>query len=143
MKTWKIVTLSAIILLLLVVRIFRQHMDDFLKEREWYISKLNFDFSAEVDTVRKSSHVVFHVTNGNFDGYREYRLNQHLKHNGRITLFLYLPDQQMNLMSDSARLYQTGDSLYFNTSKNKVFVYRNKNLIFENELTKSLRGRPF
>lgn len=143
MKTWKIITLSAVVLLFLVVNIFRQHVDDFRAERKEYIRKLDFDFSAKVDTVNPPGHIFFHFTHGTFDHDTEFRLNRQLKHNGRITLFLYFPNNQMEFISDSSKLYQPGDSLHFNTDRNKVYLYRGENLILENGLLKSIRGRPF
>lgn len=143
MKTWKIITLSVIILLLLIVNMFRQHVDDFRNERREYIQKLDFDFSAKVDAINLPGHIFFHVTNGAFDRDAEYRLNRVLKYNGRLALFLYFLGNQVEFISDSAKFYHTGDSLYFNTDKNKVYLYRDKDLILENGLLKSLRGRPF
>src|SRR5690606_18974891 len=133
-----IITLSVIVLFILIVRMFTQYVDDFRYERREYINKLGFDFSAKVDTINPPGHILFHVTHGSFDRDKEYQLNRVLKYHGRLTLFLYFPGNQMELMSDSAKFYHTGDSLYFNTDKNKVYLYSGKNLILENGLLKSL-----
>lgn len=138
-----ILILSCGVLIFLTIRLFYDHVDGVKSERQWYIEQLDFEFSGVIDTVNRPGHILFHVTNGNIDREKEDIVNEKLKRNGFLDLFLYKSNDQIELMIDGAHKYMNGDSIYLNSSKNLVKIYRNKKLLSEYELLRSIRGRPF
>lgn len=140
MKKWILIG-SALILVLLAIRAYKNHVDGVQAERRSYIRELNFDFSGVVDTVTDHGHLLFHVT-GSMDRGREKTLNAELHFNGMLDLFLY-KDNQLELMLNGAHLCRRGDSVYVNSDQNIVKVFRKKKLVVRGELINSIRGRPF
>ena len=132
-----------VILVLLITRSVTNHVDNVREERQWYIHELAFEFSAAVDSVVPPGKVLFHVTAGNLDRSKEKRIGENLRHNGMLDLFLYWPHDQTELMIKGAEQLHPGDSIYLNSVKNIVRIYRNKELLIESDLLNSLRGRPF
>ena len=129
------------VILLLVYRLFTKHVDGVKAEKAWFLSELNYEFSAEIDTLVDPSHILFHVTQGQLDTKREQKLGENLRYWGELILFRY-PGDKVEMLIGGAR-YQRGDSLYLNTDQNIVRIYRGKGLIKEFPLTGLLRGRPF
>lgn len=142
MKKGIIITVSITVLLLLVINMFRQHANGVRSEREWYIKELGFQFSARVDTTRES-HIRLHQINGNFDFGKEQRVQEKLRYNGLLALFLYKNGHQIELMIDSASNYRNGDSVFVDCKNNLVRIYRHNQLLSENALLRSIKGRPF
>jgi hypothetical protein len=137
-----IITVSITILFLLVINMFRQHVNGVKSERAWYIKELGFQFSASVDTIR-TGHIRLHQIIGRFDFDKEKRVKEKLKYNGRLDLFLYRNHDKLELMIDSAFNYRTGDSVFVDCYAGLVRVYRDKQLLSENSLLRSIKGRPF
>jgi hypothetical protein len=142
MKKGTVIALSGVILLLLTINMFRQHVKGVKSEREWYIKELGFKFSAVVDTVRES-HIRMHRMSGRFDFDKERRVKEKLKYNGRLDLFLYRNERRIELMIDSAYNYKRGDSVFIDCEAGLVSLYRNKQRLAENSLLRSIKGRPF
>ena len=142
MKKGIVVALSGVLLLLLTINIFRQHVNGVKAERAWYIKELGFQFSATVDTVRQG-HIRLKQIVGRFDFDKERRVKEQLKYNGRLDLFLYRKGRKIELMIDSALSYKRGDSVYVDCTIGMARVYRNQQLLSENALIRSIKGRPF
>jgi hypothetical protein len=121
---------------------FRQHVNGVKSERAWYIKELGFQFSATVDSIR-TGHIRIHKINGRFDSDKERRVKEKLEFNGRLDLFLYRTHDKLELMIDSAYNYRTGDSVFVDCNNSVVRVYRDKQLLSENSLLRSIKGRPF
>jgi hypothetical protein len=140
MKKWIIIG-SLLVVVLLSIRAYKNHVDGVQAERRSYIRELNFDFSGVVDTVNRPGHILFHATEP-MDRGREKSLNAELHFNGILDLFLY-KDNQLELMIDGAGQCQRGDSVYVNSEENVVKVFRGKKLVVRRDLINSIRGRPF
>ncbi len=141
LKKWILGVAITAMVLLLIYRLFTQHVDGVKTEKAWFLSELNYEFSGEVDTVNRANHILFHITHGHLDTNRENELREQLKYWGQLVLFLY-KDDKIEMLNGSAK-YQPGDSLYLNSDLNVVRIFRKGQLIKESELVGSLRGRPF
>ncbi len=142
MKRGIIIGLSIVILCLLGINMFRQHVNGVKAERAWYIKELGFQFSATIDTVRQS-HIRLKEMVGRFDFDKERRVKERLKYNGRLDLFLYRNGKRIELMIDSSFNYRSGDSVFIDCNVGSARIYRNRQLLSENALIKSIKGRPF
>lgn len=143
MKKTLVWIVSITLLILLTIRLFKKHIDDVESERHWYIEQLDFEISGEIDTIRSPKNILFHVTNGNLDIQKEENLRSKLNHSRALLLLRHHPNGYVDLRVENAQMYKAGDSIYLNTNKNIVRIYRDNRLIFEKRLLKSLRGRPF
>lgn len=121
---------------------FRQHVNGVKNERAWYIKELGFKFSSIIDTVR-SGHIRLKEISGRFDFSKESRMNEKLRFNGRLDLFLYRNQRKIELMIDSASTYRMGDSVFVDCENDRVSIFRHKRLLSENSLLRSIKGRPF
>jgi hypothetical protein len=80
---------------------------------------------------------------GRFDFDKERRVKERLKYNGRLDLFLYRHGKRIELMIDSSFNYRKGDSVFVDCNISTVRIYRNRQLLSENALIRSIKGRPF
>lgn len=138
--TW----ISAIgILLFIAISTFREHVNAVKNEKANYIKQLDFEFSGLLDSAERPGQVLFQITSGKFNWDKEKEIGSKLKHNGVIELFLYRPDEKLDIMIIDPHDFRQGDSLYLNSNRNIVAIYRHGKLLSEHSLVKSLRGRPF
>ncbi|HPM31452.1 MAG TPA: hypothetical protein PLJ60_14040 [Chryseolinea sp.] len=142
LKKWIIGVASFSILSFLILRLVLNHVNGVKEERQWYIDQLHFEFSATIDSVR-SRHILFHLNRTDIDWNTEQKLNEVLQFNGRLDLFLYRPNYKIELMIPDANRYMKGDSLYFNSDKNVIALYRDHHILAEYSVVSSLKGRPF
>lgn len=96
-----------------------------------------------VDSVNRPGHILFRVIQGHLDRQQEHYLNSRLKRNGVLDLFLYKPNERLELMIPHAHRFHSGDSIYVNSSQNMVQIYRGDSLLLQHQLVPLLRGRPF
>jgi len=142
-KRWTLTLSIAAILIILTYRLFNKHVAGVAAEKQWYIEQLNFKFSGVIDSVNRPGHILFSVTHGSLDRQQERRLNNRLTSNGVLDLFLYKPNERLELMLPHAHRFHGGDSIYINSSQNLVQVYRGDSLLLHHQLVPLLRGRPF
>ena len=143
MKKALIWTAIVAFLLLLIWNMGSDHVNGVKSEKEWYLSQLKFDFSAVLDSAEEKGQALFHVTHGHIELDKEARLKDQLRFNGLLDLFLYRQDGKIDLMvSDEVQL-EKGDSIYINTDIKIARFFRGGEMIYEQSLLKSLRGRPF
>lgn len=142
-KRWTLALSIAAILIILTYRLFNKHVAGVAAEKQWYIEQLNFKFSGVIDSVNRPGHILFRVTHGSLDRQQERRLNNRLTSNGVLDLFLYKPNERLELMLPHAHRFHGGDSIYINSSQNMVQVYRGDSLLLQHQLVPLLRGRPF
>jgi hypothetical protein len=142
MKKKLLIVAGLVILALLIFQFFTEHVDGVHHEREWYVAQLGYQFSAKVDTVNASG-IVITLTDADIFREKEEVLNQKLKFNGVLDLFLYQPDGKLSLLMEGSARFHQGDSIYISCPENIVKVYRGDKLMVERPLVKSLRGRPF
>lgn len=142
-KKWTLAVLIGALFIFLSHRLFNKHVVGVASEKQWYIEQLNFKFSGVIDSVNRHGHILFSVTHGSLDRQQESRLNSQLKRNGMLNLFLYKPDEMVELMIPNAHRFIAGDSIYVNSSLNMVKVYRGDSLLLQHPLVPLLSGRPF
>ena len=146
MKRRTIIFLSIAVLLALVVRFFFLHAEGVKKERRWYVEQLNFEFSAKVDSLlhfRKDRGLLFlQITDGEVSKSRERKLNTQLKYNGNLRFMLFVRNKTAIHTTDAGK-YVAGDSIRIITRENRIKIYRDKILVSEAEIAKSVSGRPF
>jgi len=143
MKKRIVIILLIAALVLLTIRGFRAHVNGVRNEREWYVKELGFEFSGKVDTVIWPSNLLIGNIKGEIDFGKEERLREDLQYNGMLDLFLYHPNEIVELNIDSAWTYRKGDSVYINCRENVVRTYRGDKLLGQKQLIRSIRGRPF
>lgn len=140
----KVIWISAIVTLtLLIIISFRQHVRGMKDEKDWYIKQLDFEFSALLDSAERPGQVLFDVANGKLNREKEKQIASKLKYSGVLELLLYRPDGKLDLLITNPHDFRQGDSLYLNSNRNLVSIYRKGKLLSEHSLVKSLRGRPF
>ncbi len=140
MKKWTPWLLAIVLLALLVTRLFYRHIGGVEEERRWYISQLHYDFSARVDSVIGPGRVLINVTHGDVDLKREWKLKEELRFNGMLHLVISRGNDLDVLAPVECR---PDDSLYINSDKNLLCLYRDQELLLTRPLSTSLRGRPF
>ena len=131
------------VLVLLVWNMGSDHVKGVKSEKEWYLSQLKFDFSGSLDSAEKRGQALFHITKGRIDINRESQLKEELRFNGLLDLFLYRQDGKLDLMISDQVPLKKGDSVYINTDLKTARFFRAGEMIYEQSLLKSLRGRPF
>lgn len=134
---------SVFLLLLLTANIFWKHVKGVKSEKQWYLSQLDFDFSAKLDSAEKGGQALLTVTHGHIDRKREAMLKAKLQYSGWVDLFLYRADGKLDLMIPGKLHLVQGDSVYVNTDSGLVRFFRNGKQIAAHPLYNSLRGRPF
>jgi hypothetical protein len=132
--------IAIVILALLVVRLIYRHVNGIRNETNWYVSELHYKFSAKVDSVIRPGRALIYITNGEVDTQRERRLQRDLKYNGMLWLLIPSGDRYDFLIPGKCL---KSDSLYINSSKDQLKVFRNKELIISRPLSVSLRRKPF
>ena len=143
MKKVLIWTAIIAVLLLLVWNLVSDHVTGVKSEKDWYLSQLKFDCSGTLDSAEKSGQALIHVKHGWIDVGKEARLKEDLRFNGLLDLFLYRQDSKIDLMISKDILLKKGDSVYINTDLKIARFFRDGEMIYEQSLLKSLRGRPF
>ncbi len=147
MKKRTIAILVIGLLLVLVVRAVYIRFGRGNYERTEYPKRLNFHFSAAVDSLKAFSHtnglVYFHPTKGDVNLSKEDRVNKKLKFNGSVRFILPMANGTLAFHSRDLEKYQTRDSLVLNTDIDKIFIYRQGKLTAESAVSQALSGRFF
>ena len=150
MKKSTIITISIIILVLMVFKTLYTYIDGVGDEKLSYVHKLNFKFSAKVDSIEvtlKRKHIgniFFHYVTGTFDESVEDRLKDELEYSGDLQfIFSNATHHAMNFNTKTVDKYQIGDSVVVDTDNNKITLYRGPEVISEDKVTEALAWRPF
>lgn len=140
MKKWLPWIIGAFILGLLVLRLIYVQVTSTHDEELWYMSELDFDFSARVDSLPERGRAYLTITGGSFDPTRERTLGKKLKVHGKLRIMQRRKPYWDMWVPTSAAV---GDSLYINSDKDTLHVYRGDSLIIARPLSYFLRQRPF
>jgi len=129
-----------------MVRFYFLHMEGARNERLWYVKKLHYEFSTEIDSLlvlpKDRGWIYFHITDGEVNKAVERNLNRRLKYNGNLR-FVVDRGTTLAILTSDAGKYALGDSLRITADRDLIEVYRNKILVSHSEITKSLMGSPF
>ena len=147
MKSWLIFAAGMIIVFALVVRLIIRKSSRVKDEREWYVQNLNFKFSAELDTVELINkngvgYLIFQLTSGRMDPSTEDSLKRHLKDHERLRFLPRRRDGKISLISGAVKKYQKGDSLFVNSAKDQIVIFRDTLKLWERSISGALRGEP-
>lgn len=144
MRKWLIITLSAVAFFLLSGRLIIRGFQKNDAEKKWYLEQLEFEFSAQVDTVllhtKYHGLVLFHVTEGDVNREMEDRLNEQLVHHAGLRLLTFKSNDQVEFFSKMAYQYRRGDSLRVNTGKDQLLIFRKNKKIYERGVMELLVG---
>jgi hypothetical protein len=144
-RTLIIIGAVAVVILLIVRMIMLQisRQDD--RSRE-YVSKLDYDFSARVDSVALFNpnapvgFICFRVTTDSLV-YREKRIARKMDPKSRGGRFLQpIRDNRFQMFSKDVKLYKVGDSLYVNSSEDKMRLFHERQLVREFTISKEIRN---
>jgi hypothetical protein len=132
--------IAIVILALLVARLIYRRVNGSRNETNWYISELHYDFSARVDSVIRPGRALISITDGEVDTRRERKLQRELKYNGMLRLLVPRGDKYDFIVPGKS---MKNDSLYINSDKDQMLVFRNKELLVTRPLSACLRRKPF
>jgi hypothetical protein len=132
--------IAIIILIFLVARIFYRRVNRLGNEANWYISQLHYDFSAKVDSIVRPGRALISISNGNFETQREKKLQRELKYHGVLRILIPVGERFDIRVPGSC---VKNDSLYINSTEDRLMLFRNKKLIVSRPLSTFLRRKPF
>jgi len=117
-------------------------------EKKWYVDKLEYDFSASVDTgFMLKQHYGFgrvYCTPSSikeFNYYKEDSLGDHLSKHDRLRFIWKNEQGQVNFMVTSGAFASIADSVKVNSRHDKIVFYKNGKEIGESKISSSLERR--
>jgi hypothetical protein len=140
MKKWTPWLIGITILILLVIRLSYTYVNELEKEKAWYISELHYHCSLRVDSIVRRGRALVTLTSGVLDPQREWQLKDKLHAHGILHLII-VNRQRYDLRVPGHTLAK--DSIYINSDRNLLSLYRDGKLLSNVSLTESLRQRPF
>ncbi len=150
MKKWFIIGLSVLALLFLIVRPVKNYIVNIEDEKQWYAGQLQFEFSGAIDSVtilkKEIGLILFHVTSGSSVqqlALREQNLNDQLEHSKYLQFLVFRPFDKIEIISRNPTICLPGDSIYVNTNKDEISVYRNGEQISTDKVKFALRTKPW
>jgi c-di-AMP phosphodiesterase-like protein len=146
MKRNLIIIGSVVVVILLIIRMIVLQINRQDDRRKEYVSKLNYDFSARVDSVALFNpnapvgFICFEVTTDSI-AYRERRIARSMFGNSRRARFLDpVKENRFQMFSKDAKLYKVGDSLYVNSTEDKMRLFHDQQLVREFTISKEIRN---
>lgn len=129
---------------LLIVRLVAVHQTRLEAEERWFVQSLGYEFSVEVDSVRKyenkGGRVWARITEGNPKMYREDSLKNHFKnHEMLYFIFRHSGDSVSFVLPDASQLH-TGDSIRISSSKDSVTVFHENKIVSQIPFSKTVVG---
>jgi len=108
------------------------------------MSKLDLEFSGVIDSVttedKNHGLLLFHVTTGSVDALIEQKLNEQLDIDKKFLFLVEKANHKFEVATHKPTMCLRGDSVYINTSKNLISIYRNGKKISEEDAMSALRG---
>lgn len=147
MKRILLITLAVGILLLLGFRFFYTGFSSGKEERFWYAQKLDYAFSARIDTVIMlkgnvgPGKLVCSLKTGTVDVSIEDSLNRHLKVHRSLRLLEPAKDNRFALTVPGADRFQNGDSVVVSSASNVISFFRKGNQVWTDQLSATLEAR--
>jgi hypothetical protein len=140
MKRQVIVIIAVVLIILLAtVRLVFKTKNKIEFEKLSYIRSLNYDFSAQVDSIipigkNGKGFLVCRLTEGNVNPIVEDHLNQQLTHYKWMRFLFFKQDGQPQIFLEHISIYRAGDSVRVNSSNDKLAIYRKGSTIFESAI---------
>ena len=144
MKQWIGVGVAAILLLAVAGRNVYEVFAGIDREIQSYVSNLNYDFKARVDSVvslkKGGGYLICKITSGRCSRSREDSLNEHLTNFKRIRFLHFRSDDQFLIMVGGKK-FRAGDSIVVNSQEDKFQVYRSGENILNAKISQSTRHK--
>jgi hypothetical protein len=143
MKRTLIIIGSVVLLILLVVRMVFVESGRQDEAREEFVSRLNYNFSSVVDSVglfneRAPVGFIYLKTPLDTIENRERKISRGLKKKYTFR-FLVPKNNRFEIFSKDARKFKIGDSLFINTSEDKMRLQRGDSIVAEFKISEMVR----
>ena len=145
MKRTLIIGASIAVVILLIIRMVFVISGRQDKKREQFVSKLNYNFSARVDSValfnpRAPVGMIYITPFSDTLVNKEKRIARSMGPEFRGARFFDVyRKSRFSMFSKDAKLYTVGDSLYVNTSDNKMILFHESKLVREFTISEEIR----
>jgi hypothetical protein len=143
LKTTWIIIGAAVVIILLIVRMITLLIakDDALNKE--FVSKLNYRFSAKVDSIalfNPNAPVGYIYIRSTTDSVvnKEKKISRLTREGRRMRFLDPARKNRFRMFSKDARLYKTGDSLYINTSEDRMQLFHDRALVREFTISKEV-----
>ena len=129
--------------LLLIIRLFFRQDSRMTNERDWFVSALRYEFSAQVDSVRMfnehTGRLWCRLTAGNPQIDREDSLKHSFKEHDMLSA------DSIIFLIPNGNLVAKGDSVRVSSQKNAIQFFRDGKQVATDQLSNTLTGygRPF
>lgn len=149
-KTILILAGVALLMILLIFRLFYKQNNGLSDEREWFVKALRYEFSAKVDSVSMfnphAGRLRCLLSYGDPKIHREDSLKKLFKeHDMLYLIFKRSADTITFVLPNRIKMVLKGDSVHISSSENKIQFFRDNQLVLSDSLTETLTGfsRPF
>jgi hypothetical protein len=129
MKQGVVIVVGAIVLVIAVAKDIYDVFDGIDKEMLRYVSNLNYDFTAKVDSVvvlkKGGGYLLCELTSGQCSRLTEDSLNHHLINFKRIRFLHFRSDDKFLIILGGANKFRPTDSVVVNSKEDQFLIYRN------------------
>jgi hypothetical protein len=126
---------------------FNNRLKEFEHERQWYAQRLNYNFSAAVDTIVflegdvGLGRLLCTLTKGAIDNTVENDLNKKLKHFRKLRFNEDYHHGIVKFIMPGAERYLKNDSVVVNSMINDIRIFRKGKQIYADKLSNLLESR--
>ncbi len=148
-KTLLIIGGIGLLCLLLIIRLFFRQDSRMIEEREWFVSALRYEFSAQVDSVRmfneNTGRLWCRLTAGDPKVDREDSLKRSFKEHDMLYLIFHTSANSIIFIVPNGNLVAKGDSVRVSSKRNTIQFFRDGKQVATDKLSNALTGygRPF
>ena len=148
-KTLLIIGGIALLCLLLVVRLFFKQNSGMKEERDWFVSALRYEFSAQVDSVRMfnkhTGRLWCRLISGDPQVHREDSLKRLFQEHDMLYLIFQRSADSIIFLVPNGNLVAKGDSVRVSSQNNTIEFFRDGKRVATDQLSTTLTGygRPF
>jgi len=148
-KTLLIFAGVALIVILLVVRLFTRQSNALDEERAWFVESLEYEFSARVDSIRmlnaNTGRLWCLLETGDPKVGREDSLKRHFREHDILYLIIRRTSDTVTFLVPYAHKILPGDRVRVSSKADSIRFFREGELVASDALTSTLTGfaRPF
>jgi hypothetical protein len=148
-KTLLILGGIALVLFLLIIRLFSRQHNHMTEEREWFIEGLRYEFSARVDSIwmlnQNTGKLWCRVTSGDPQVHREDSLKRLFKEHDMLYLIFHKSADSIVFLVPNGNLVKQGDSVRVSSRNDNIQFFRDGKEVASDKLSATLTGfsRPF
>jgi hypothetical protein len=148
-KTLLILGGIALLLFLLIIRLFFRQNNHMTDEREWFVKALRYEFSAKVDSIwmlnENTGKLWCRLIEGDPRVDREDSLKRSFKEHDMLYLIFHKSADSIVFLVPYGNLVGKGDSVHVSSRTNSIEFFRDGEEVVKDKLTNTLTGfgRPF